>query len=240
MTKSTDIPKKQIIVFGCTYIGIQIATELQRTHEVTLCDNQPDQIDIALEKELPAILIDYTDDEKLKFLGIGRHIDIIFMAFEADSANVFVTLSARFLDQNLHIVALASNDDAKNSLISAGCDRIIKPYEMIGREIYNLIDRPLAMDVLSSVIYGEASLTLSEVPIPENSHFIGQSLKSVNIHQSFNLILIGIMNHKNQPLIFSQAHHPYQIKAADILMLIGEKEDIKKFQHYLTEHLSEN
>ena len=232
MTSTLETPKKMII-FGCTYIGIQIATELHPLHQITLCDNNEQQVNKAKKEQLSAVLIDHTDDDKLKQLGIGHNIDIIFMAFEADSANVFVTLSARFLDQNLHIIALANHENAKNSLIAAGCNRVIKPYEMIGREIYNLIDRPQAMNVFSSVIYGESQLTLIELPLSKKSHYIGQLLQKIKINQAFNILLIGVINHQDQQFIYSQSNSLYSLKAADILMLMGEKEDIQKFQLFL-------
>ena len=53
----------------------------------------------------------------------------------SDSQNVYVILSARNLNPDLHIVARASYPDAEDKLRRAGADEVFMPYEIGGRRM---------------------------------------------------------------------------------------------------------
>ena len=52
-----------------------------------------------------------------------------------DGQNVHISLSARTLNPNLHIVARASRADAEEKLRRAGADGVILPHTIVGRQM---------------------------------------------------------------------------------------------------------
>ena len=52
-----------------------------------------------------------------------------------DTENVYISLTARGLNPNLHIVARASRPDAEDKLRRAGADQVISPYTIGGRQM---------------------------------------------------------------------------------------------------------
>jgi len=223
---------KTIAIFGCGYIGIQVAHSLiKEGYHIILCDSDEQAVDETLNQGLLATVIDYTDDNEIKVLGIGDQVDVLFATFEEDSANVFVTMSARWLDPDLHIIALANNEIAANSLIAAGCNRVLEPYEMMGREIYNLISRPIAMEVLSNIIFGDENLVLAEITLTQQSPLCGCTLQACLIDEQFDIIFIGIISKDKAPqMTFSQTKEEIKLNIGDILVVIGNDQEIERLK----------
>ena len=69
---------------------------------------------------------------------IEAHVETargLVAATGSDSQNVYVVLSARSLNPDLHIVARASYPDAEDKLRRAGADEVFMPYEIGGRRM---------------------------------------------------------------------------------------------------------
>ena len=99
---------------------------------------------------------------------------------DSDAENVFVVLSARKLNPELHIVARASSDESAAKLEIAGADRTLSPYAIGGRRLASLATQPLVVDFLDIVTRGEERMEfrLEEFSVPEDSfiadHTIGE------------------------------------------------------------------
>ncbi len=98
------------------------------------------------EKKVPFVLIDHNADrtaeaDQLGYLYVyGNAMDEhrlqdarietargLTSCLRSDSDNVFVTLTARGLNENLTIIARAENDNAHQKLLRAGANRVICP-----------------------------------------------------------------------------------------------------------------
>src|ERR671923_32105 len=73
-----------------------------------------------------------SDDEALKAAGIDR-ARAVLACVDSDAENIFITLSARELREDITIVARASVEDSEKKLRRAGADRVISPYKASGR-----------------------------------------------------------------------------------------------------------
>ena len=70
-----------------------------------------------------------------------------------DADNVFIVLSARGLNQKLHIISRASEESSYPKLKKAGADNVIMPDKIGGSHMATLISKPDViefMDFLSS------------------------------------------------------------------------------------------
>ncbi|MBS1185868.1 MAG: TrkA-N domain protein, partial [Proteobacteria bacterium] len=81
--------KPRFAVFGCNPLAIEVAWRLSMAKTpFVMVDSDAALVDAANKEGLVAELIDYTDDESLRAVGIGGHIEGMFGLFTEDSENV--------------------------------------------------------------------------------------------------------------------------------------------------------
>ncbi|HVN67611.1 MAG TPA: potassium channel family protein [Candidatus Sulfotelmatobacter sp.] len=127
--------KNHFIICGFGRVGHQIAADLTEAKvPFVVIDNKP-EISLELDpKGVPHLLGDITSDVMLKEAGILQARGLIASA-DSDTANVFVTLSARVLNPELYIVARAGFPDNEEKLKKAGANRVISPYFTAGKHM---------------------------------------------------------------------------------------------------------
>lgn len=125
----------KIAVFGYNRLSFEAISRLnQKEHDILIIETEPSLLSIAEEKGFKTISIDFRSDDDLKSIGIGQDIDIIFCFLPEDSKNVFLTISARAIDQNLNIISIVEDPQSAEKLIAAGANKIIDPYQICGKK----------------------------------------------------------------------------------------------------------
>jgi voltage-gated potassium channel len=93
---------------------------------------------------------------------------------DSDANNVYVTLSARAINQRLFIVARANAEGSEAKLTQAGANRVVSPYTMAGRRIAELAIRPRVADFIDAALsHGNLSFSLEEVEVNAESPLLG-------------------------------------------------------------------
>jgi voltage-gated potassium channel len=129
-----------IAIFGYNSFSFELIAQLSaKQHNLIILDNDPEKIEHAEQKGLPAQLMNYHQDDELLALGIGSRVVTLFCFLEKDSENVFLTLSARALDQQLKIISIVNHPDSAEKLLAAGANKIIDPYEICSNKVYQLL-----------------------------------------------------------------------------------------------------
>jgi voltage-gated potassium channel len=225
-----DVQKKSIIIFGGGQRGMAIAQwfgdQTKNVLVVTNDENEKTELESAYYH---VRLIDYTNDEKLQEIGIGKWVTTIFCMFQEAAQNVFVTLSARALAPNLRILCIADNGSGQK-LLAAGATKVIDPYKITGNRISELIRRPLMVEALEYTILGQANLNLAEIKIAHDSNIKGKRLSEINLDQ-YNLILLGVVDQDmSDKLIFNTRGQDHQLDLGDYLVVIGPVKDIQQLR----------
>jgi len=135
MEKMIAEMKNHFIICGFGRVGHQVAVELKEANvPFVVIDNKP-EIGQELEPQgIPHLLGDITADSILKEAGIMQAKGL-FASADSDTANVFVTLSARVLNPHLYIIARAGYLDSEEKLKKAGANRVISPYFTAGKHM---------------------------------------------------------------------------------------------------------
>lgn len=224
--------KEKILLFGAGPLGLDVAAQLQsKGRDLLLVDDNELSLAAAAAKGFSAKHVDYRDDESLRALGIGRDVGLIFCLLPQDSQNVFLTISARALDAKIEIVALSQSGDSVHILKAAGADKVIDPYEISGRKVYDLIQKPLIAETLEHTVFGQQDLNLAEVVVMENSTLDGQTLASVDVSQCYNLVPLGVVDREQgDDFIFAVGGDSYRLDPGDILIVIGPEQAIASFK----------
>jgi voltage-gated potassium channel len=214
------------ILCGFGRVGGQVAREfaLDGVPFVVIDDN-PEKIDECLAEGYLAILGEASDDATLEEAGIRRARGLV-AAVNSDAANVFVVLSARKLNPDLHIVARASSDESATKLEMAGADRTLSPYAVGGRRLASLATQPLIVDFLDIVTRGEKGIEfrLEEFWVPEKSPLANHTIGELKIGEKTGAMVLAIRSKEGKFDTTPSADDT--IRPDDTLIVLGTREQV--------------
>jgi len=224
--------KKKIIVFGYNNLSYEAISRLdQKSHDVLIIETDLSLKKSAEEKGFKTKNIDFRSDENLKSIGIGQSIDVIFCFLLEDSSNVFLTLSARAIDENLDIIAIAGSAQSAEKLIAAGANKIIDPYQICGQKIHELIKKPDITNIIDHTVFGRDDLHIAEIVIPVGSYLENTYSSTLSLNDQHNLVLIGIVDKElDDNLHFAIGEKDHKLDAGDIIVVLGPSREIKAFK----------
>jgi voltage-gated potassium channel len=225
-----------IVLFGYQRLGREVAGHLISTTDscrLLIVDDDADHLTEAEEQGLATAAIDYTQDSELQKIGIGGDVDIIFCLLPSDAQNVYLTISARALAPQLQIVSVSDAADAAVKLRAAGADKVIDPYDIIGRKIFDLLERPLIADVLERIVFGREDLYLSELQITPGSQLAGRRLQDSALTAGYHLLLIGMVGDGASEFLFASEDAERELQEGDTLLLIGPTDELERFRQEL-------
>jgi voltage-gated potassium channel len=219
-------------LFGCDPLAIEVAWRLSLARlPFVMLDSDAGRVEDARREGLVAERIDYTDDDALRGVGIGGHIEGVFCLLGEDSENVFLAISARALDPALRIVAVCQAPEAAAKLLAAGADKVVDPYEISGARVHELIERPEVVELMEHTVFGLQDLNIAEVTIPSGSWVHGVRLSELRRHMKQNVILLGVVDlERGKDLIFSTRGIDHNLDPHDVLVVIGPSGDVTNFR----------
>ncbi len=139
------------IICGYGRVGRQVAEEFRASSvDYVVVDFSQEAITAAREHGDLLIEGNATEDEDLRRAGLDRAAGIV-IASDDDADNLYITLSARSVREEIQIVARASDESAERKLKLAGADRVVMPYTAAGRTMANLVLKPQVTAFLDAV-----------------------------------------------------------------------------------------
>lgn len=191
----------------------------------------PQLIANAKAQGLDLKILDYTDDDLLQDEGIGENVSFVFSLFDEDAKNVFLTLSVRSLAPEVNIIAITHTKDAIHKLEIAGANTILDPYQISGKKIYKLITQPEVMSIIDATVFGYHNICMEQITITNQSELNGRTIDDIYPIEHYNLLLVGIHDKELQKqFIFITEGHNHKLDAGDILVVIGESEEITRYK----------
>jgi len=161
MQRKIDALSGHHIVCGYGRVGRQVIADLHLSGaRCVVVDSNPGIRDFALADGATLVFGDASEDAVLRQAGIERARSIIACS-DSDSANVFITLTARELRPDIVIVARASREETESKLRRAGADRVISPYKSSGTEMARLALHPQ----LSGVVDVSGDYSVEEIEV---------------------------------------------------------------------------
>lgn len=229
MTREIAHLNGHTIICGLGRIGQTLADELQlRGKDYVVIDRNPDVVQAACEDNQLVVTGDATLEETLLDAGIERASTVV-VALKDDADNVFLTLTARNLNPNLKIIARGEQPTTEKKLVQAGADQVVMPALIGARRMAALVTRPHAAQMMDHVAdHTKLEAELDELSLAAQSLLIGQSIREVAARQKHNLLVIAIRRCDGQMLF--NPDPDAQFEAGDTLIVMGNREDIAKFQ----------
>jgi len=171
---------------------------------------------------------DATADEVLKQAGVGRARALVSTA-ASDADNLYIAMSARFLNDDLFIVARAESDGAKRKLLRAGASRVISPYVIGGHRVAQAVLRPNAMDFIElATRSAHLELQIEETELREGSELIGDSLKTSPIKSELGIIIVAIKKPDGK-MLFNPGPES-MLEGGDVLITLGHRQQLDRLE----------
>lgn len=222
MQRRIDAMSDHVIVCGWGRVGQAVGEYLTGNgHQVVVVDLDPAR---GTDLVLPMVVGDAQEDLCLRQAGIMRARALV-AALTTDAQNLFVTLSARALRQDLFIVARARNVDTQSKLLQAGADRVVNPQHIGGARMAAFTAQPHVVEFLDVIMHdGSLEFRLEEVVVPGGSPLAGHSLRDTQLRDRTGALVLAIRDAAGE---FTTNPDPSTVlEAGQVLIAIGTDEQL--------------
>ncbi len=217
--------KDHYIVCGAGRVGRRIIHNLQKENlSFVVLELDEKKVEEYQDQNLHILIADATNENNLLRAGVERAKGLASCLAD-DAANVYVVLTARDLNKDLHIVARAVEEQAEPKLIRAGANRVVAPTIIGSQSMARSLLRPAIADFMDSIVAENLDLVFEEIAIGNSSKYITRMLKDTDISTKLNLMIIAIRR-KNGEMIF-QPSADTRILEKDLLIVIGKAESVQ-------------
>ena len=233
MEKRISEMKDHYIICGFGRVGHQVAVELNAAKiPYVVLDSKQETAEELGAQNLPYLVGDITSDNLLLEAGIKNAKGLIASA-DSDTANVFVTLSARVLNPKLNIIARASSVEAEEKLKKAGANKVLSPYFIAGKRMAQMVTKPTAVDFLDTVLHSEhMEMEMREFKILNKCSLVGKTLGEADIRRRSGAYIATIR--KVDGAFNFQPVAESKIDAGDILVVVGTPKQIDLFENCMS------
>ncbi|MDQ1560457.1 MAG: voltage-gated potassium channel [Pyrinomonadaceae bacterium] len=221
--------RNHFIICGAGRVGSRIIRELQRREEpFIVIERDERQVASLTEQDILVLVRDATLEETLRDAGV-EHARALAACLPDDADNVYVVLTARGLNDNLHIVARAIEAQAEPKLIRAGANRVIAPIIIGGQRMVQALTKPAVSDFIDSIAAEDLDLDFEEVVVAPRSSYVGHKLKFTNIRSELDVVIVAVRRRSNSEMVFNPSGDS-QIEAGDMLIAIGRADSLARLK----------
>ena len=232
LDKQINRLKDHYIICGYGRIGKVLSSFLiEKYINVVVIEQNPSSIEEMNDDGILYLIGSATDEKLLEKAGIHNAQGLITVV-GTDADNVFLVLIAKQMNPDLFIVARASQNSAKKTLMAAGANKVISPYDIGARRMAHAILRPTVIKFLEMAFSDEnTDIVLEEIHVKESSPFVGVSLMDSEIRQTFDLIIITISKADGTMLFNPGASTKFDV--GDIVVAVGKAKNLIRLERIL-------
>ena len=208
------------IVCGYGRMGTRVAQEFRQLDTpFVVVESNVEPLERLRASDVLYVEGDAASDDSLLKAGILRAKGLV-TAVDSDERNVFITLTAR-----------SSYQDSTEKLRRAGANQVVSPYLMGAHRMAALAVRPVAVDVLDTVLHGEnIDLVVEELLVVASSRVLGRTLADSGIRQAGANIL-AIRKRSGQLRI--NPPETQVLESDDLLVAIGTRKQMSAAERLL-------
>ncbi len=169
-----------------------------------------------------AIVMDATDKEALKSLGLEHMNGVVVSTGTKISVSILICLYLNEIGVKKILVKALDEDHAK-ILKKVGATEIIHPERDMALRVSSNLSRPNVLDFIPLA----EDFDLVQVDPPRD--FIGRSLRELNLRAKYNVHIIAIKELVPENFVLVPPAD-FVIKDSDILVMLGKSADIRKIR----------
>ncbi|MFM9905032.1 MAG: potassium channel family protein [Pyrinomonadaceae bacterium] len=214
------------IVCGAGRVGRRIIRNLQHQKLPHVIIENDERKLAEIETDGSHVIVgDATSEESLIAAGV-KNARGLASCLPDDAANVYVVLTARGLNSDLHIVSRAVEEQAEPTLIRAGASRVVAPTIIGSQSMARALLKPAVADFMESIVAETLDLVFEEIAIDAMSPYAGKCLKDTNLMSELSLIVVAIRRREGD-LAFNP-NGDTVIGDGDLLIVIGKAESVQR------------
>ncbi len=229
MERSLSELKNHMIICGYGRMGRHVCREFSNQHlPFVIIDRRQELLQ---DFDVPhgiALQGDATSDDVLRRAGVERARALVTVA-ASDADNLFITLSARLLNDKLFIVARAEGELAEEKLRRAGANRVVTPYAIGGAKVAMAVLRPAVVDFIELATRTEhLDLQIEETRIHAGGKLAGVTLHASGLRQDLGVIVVAIQ--KANGHLVANPPGDAVMEAGDTLIALGARQSLDKVE----------
>ena len=232
MRKELSNFSDHIIVCGCGRLGRIVVRELHEAgQDVVVIDVKDDAAQWLALNNIHYVVGTAYEDEILKAAGISRAKTLLSL-LPQESDTVYVALSARDLNPELHIIARTEDESGENKLLRAGANQVLAPYRVTGTRIVQRLIRPHVSDFLEIAggRFGH-QLAIEEVVVPKDSVLSGKTLEQSDLRNRTGAVIAAFI-HADGEMIFNPGAKSV-IEPESTMIVMGKRESLERLSELL-------
>jgi len=220
---------RKFAVIGLGRFGSTVAQALaERGAEVIAIDKDPQLVEKFKEIVTLAVKLDSTDEEALRSQGVDK-VDVAIVSIGEFESSILTTALLKKIGVP-RVITRASHSASRiqeKILVLVGADRIILPEEEMGKK--------LAQSLIVSNILDYFPITdkYSAAEIRAPSNFWNRKIGELKVRQKYRVNVLEIRKLSPKGDKVEKINYLPQatdvIEKGDILLVIGEEEDIERF-----------
>ena len=218
--------RNHFIICGAGRVGSHLVRTLMASGETFVVIEKDPQI-VAELNDLGVIVLvrDATLEESLREAGV-EYARGLAACLPDDADNVYVVLTARDLNADMHIVARAVEEQAEPKLIRAGANRVVAPTIIGGHRMVMALTKPAVDDFLGSITANKLELAFEQLEVNSESPLAGQKLSATTIRSELDIVVVSIRRSSGE-ILFNPSGEA-MIQSGDVLIAIGRAESLMK------------
>jgi voltage-gated potassium channel len=225
------------ILCGIGITGIAITEEFHKTgHQLVIVELDKDlisQLKSAFPKdELLIIEGDATEESVLRQAGILRANGII-CNLSNDRDNLFLTLTARSMNNWLRIVSRGVEPRSREKIVRAGADSVVYPGTIGALRMASEMLRPTVVSFLDKMLRDVRQKRVSEVNLTEHSKYAGKTLRDSGIYKDTGMLVLAVLlrDEEGEEFIYNPSAD-YVLEAGSVLVVIGDVEQVRTLEKH--------
>ena len=144
-------------------------------------------------------------------------------ALASDPDNLYLTLTASGMRNDLRIIARVNDPDSTRKFVKAGAQRVVSPIATGANQIAQLVARPSIVDLIELVANDKnIAMQVLEYPIDNASEMLNKTLAEARVRQILGCMVIAI-KHSNGQTAFDPGPNT-RLELGDTLVAIRKPE----------------
>ena len=185
--------KNHTIIVGFGRNGKSASEEISlRKKEFVVLEKDHNIIMENLNSNINFLEGDATEDSFLIEAGIEK-AKALLLTLPLDADNLFITITARYLNPKIQIITRATNDSAERKLIIAGADEVVMPEYIGGSHMAAMVSSVDVVHFLDKIsVSGSADTNLVEIVCSDlPADLINQSIFELGIRANTGANIVG-------------------------------------------------
>jgi voltage-gated potassium channel len=228
MERALAAMSNHVIVCGLGRMGRRVCTELAGHSVPFVVIEQQEEPLRDVPRDWMVLRGDATSEEVLGRAGLSRARALV-SAVASDSDNLFITMTARLLNDKVLIVARAENEASETKLTRAGANRVVAPYVLGGHRVAQALLRPSVLEFIDlATRTSHMELQIEETAILPRSQLAGRTPESARIADELRLLLVAVRKPSGEMLFNPPPSTP--LAEGDTLIAIGSQGNLDRLR----------